>query len=95
MPKPVMRDATDAVMRVTGTTICGTDMHILKGDLPTVAEGRILGHEGIGVIEEIGSGVSRVCSYQFIFLFLLSAAMTGMFIVCEPGLSIGSDPPIN
>jgi alcohol dehydrogenase len=59
MPKPALREATDAVVRMTKTTICGTDLHILKGDLPTVAAGRILGHEGIGVIEEVGTGVSR------------------------------------
>ena len=59
MPKPVLHDATDAVVRMVKTTICGTDLHILKGDLPTVTAGRILGHEGIGVVEEVGAGVSR------------------------------------
>jgi len=59
IPRPALREATDAVVRVTRTTICGTDLHILKGDLPTVAPGRILGHEGIGIIEEVGTGVSR------------------------------------
>lgn len=46
-------------MRITSTTICGTDLHILKGDLPTVTDGRILGHEGVGVIEQVGSGVTE------------------------------------
>ena len=46
-------------MRITTTTICGTDLHILKGDLPLVTDGRILGHEGIGVIEQIGTGVTK------------------------------------
>jgi len=59
VPKPEVRDAGDALVRVTKTTICGTDLHILKGDLPTVAPGRILGHEGIGVVEDIGAGVGR------------------------------------
>ena len=59
VPKPVLQEATDAVVRVTKTTICGTDLHILKGDVATVAAGRILGHEGIGLIEEVGAGVSR------------------------------------
>src|ERR1700733_10323311 len=58
-PKPTLQAATDAVVRITKTTICGTDLHILKGDVPTVDEGRILGHEGIGVIEEAGAGVTR------------------------------------
>ncbi len=57
--KPSLQAATDAVVRMTRTTICGTDLHILKGDVASVAEGRILGHEGIGVIDEAGAGVSR------------------------------------
>jgi alcohol dehydrogenase len=59
VPKPVLRDTGDAIVRLTKTTICGTDLHILKGDLSTVAPGRILGHEGIGLIDEIGAGVGR------------------------------------
>jgi len=59
VPKPALREATDAVVRVTKTTICGTDLHILKGDLPAVAAGRVLGHEGIGIIDEAGAGVTR------------------------------------
>jgi len=57
-PKPQIQAPTDAVVRVTTTTICGTDLHILKGDLPAVESGRILGHEGVGVIESIGSEVT-------------------------------------
>jgi len=57
--KPSLRDETDAVVRIAKTTLCGTDLHILKGDLPDVAVGRILGHEGIGVIELAGSAVTR------------------------------------
>jgi len=56
-PKPVILEATDAIVRITTTTICGTDLHILKGDLPTVASGRILGHEGVGIVEETGANV--------------------------------------
>jgi len=56
-PKPIIIEATDAVVQITTTTICGTDLHILKGDVPTVIDGRILGHEGVGIIEEIGSDV--------------------------------------
>ena len=58
-PRPRIQAATDAIVRVTATTICGTDLHILKGDVPTVAPGRILGHEGVGVIEEVGANVSN------------------------------------
>jgi len=56
-PKPAILKATDAIVRITTTTICGTDLHILKGDLPTVTNGRILGHEGVGIIEEVGENV--------------------------------------
>ena len=59
MPKPTLWQPTDAVVRVTRTTLCGTDLHILKGDLPTVAAGRILGHEGLGTIESVGAAVTR------------------------------------
>jgi len=56
-PKPTILKATDAIVRITTTTICGTDLHILKGDVPSVTDGRILGHEGVGIIEEIGTNV--------------------------------------
>ena len=59
VPRPTIQDPSDAVVRITSSTICGTDLHILKGDLPAVTEGRILGHEGIGVIEQVGTGVSE------------------------------------
>jgi alcohol dehydrogenase len=57
VPKPTLIAPTDAVVKVLKTTICGTDLHILKGDVPAVTKGRILGHEGVGVIEELGSAV--------------------------------------
>ena len=53
-----MQATTDALVRMTTTTICGTDLHIMKGDVPTVTDGRILGHEGVGIIESVGSGVT-------------------------------------
>jgi alcohol dehydrogenase len=58
-PKPGLQQPTDAIVKVTKTTICGTDLHILKGDVAAVTDGRILGHEGVGVVEEVGSGVSN------------------------------------
>ncbi|KTC81950.1 zinc-dependent alcohol dehydrogenase family protein [Legionella cincinnatiensis] len=57
-PKPTIKRSTDSIVKIKKTTICGTDLHILKGDVPTCSLGRILGHEGIGVIDEIGSGVT-------------------------------------
>lgn len=56
-PKPVILKATDAIVRITTTTICGTDLHIVKGDVPSIAGGRILGHEGVGIIDEVGHDV--------------------------------------
>jgi alcohol dehydrogenase len=56
--RPVLREPTDAIVRLTTSTICGTDLHILKGDVPSVTEGRILGHEGIGVVTDVGAGVT-------------------------------------
>jgi alcohol dehydrogenase len=56
-PLPVVQEATDAVVRITTSTICGTDLHILKGDVPSVTDGRILGHEGIGIVDNVGSAV--------------------------------------
>jgi len=57
-PKPV--DPTDIVVRIDTTTICGTDLHILKGDVPAVTDGRVLGHEAVGTVVEVGSAVSAL-----------------------------------
>ena len=57
--KPVIRKPTDAIVRIVKTTICGTDLHIIKGDVPACQSGTILGHEGIGIVEEVGEGVSN------------------------------------
>jgi alcohol dehydrogenase len=59
-PKPAIVSDTDAVVRVDAVTICGTDLHILKGDVPAVADGRILGHEAVGTVEAVGAGVKTV-----------------------------------
>jgi alcohol dehydrogenase len=58
VPMPEVMEPTDAVVKVTHTTICGSDLHILKGDVPTCEPGTVLGHEGVGVIESVGAGVS-------------------------------------
>lgn len=60
VPKPELQADTDAIVRIDAVTICGTDLHILKGDVPTVEEGRILGHEGVGTVEQVGEGVKNV-----------------------------------
>lgn len=56
-PMPQIQKPTDVIVRITRTTICGTDLHILKGDVPTVAKDRTLGHEGVGVVESVGAAV--------------------------------------
>ena len=59
-PDPSIEDPTDAIVKIDTTTICGTDLHILKGDVPTVDEGRTLGHEAVGTVVETGSAVMNV-----------------------------------
>ncbi|MDG1196243.1 MAG: zinc-dependent alcohol dehydrogenase family protein [Polaribacter sp.] len=58
-PKPTIIKPTDVIIKVLKTTICGTDLGIYKGKNPEIESGRILGHEGVGIIEEIGGGVSQ------------------------------------
>jgi len=60
VPDRTIVDDTDAIVRVDAVTICGTDLHILKGDVPTVTDGRILGHEAVGTVERVGSGVKTL-----------------------------------
>ncbi len=60
VPDATLRDDTDAVVRVDTVTICGTDLHILKGDVPEVTDGRILGHEAVGTVEAVGSSVKTL-----------------------------------
>jgi alcohol dehydrogenase len=90
-PKPRLQAASDAIVRITKTTICGTDLHILKGDVPTVTEGRILGHEGIGVIEETGASVTRFKPGDRVLISCITACgkcdycRRGMCSHCEQG----------
>jgi alcohol dehydrogenase len=60
VPDPKIIDPTDVIVQVDATTICGTDLHILKGDIPAVTDGRVLGHEGVGTITEVGQAVSKL-----------------------------------
>jgi threonine dehydrogenase-like Zn-dependent dehydrogenase len=55
-PTPQLQAPGDAIVNIAKTTICGTDLHIVKGDVPTCAPGRILGHEGTGAVQAVGSG---------------------------------------
>lgn len=58
--RPELVADTDAIVRVDTTTICGTDLHILKGDVPAMTDGRVIGHEAVGTVEEVGAGVKNV-----------------------------------
>jgi alcohol dehydrogenase len=60
VPDPGIQEPTDVIVKVDTTTICGTDLHILKGDVPAVTEGRILGHEAVGTVVETGAAVSSL-----------------------------------
>ena len=83
-PKPMIRDPGDAVVRITTSTICGTDLHIMKGDVPTVTAGRILGHEGVGVIDEVGSQVSTFLKGDRVLISCISAC--GICDACRRGM---------
>jgi alcohol dehydrogenase len=84
VPNPVILAPTDVIVKMVATTICGTDLHILKGDVPEVEVGRILGHEGIGVITEIGSGVSQLAVGDRVILACVSSC--GRCSNCRKGL---------
>jgi alcohol dehydrogenase len=73
VPDPAIKDTTDAIVRVEATTICGTDLHILKGDTPEVAGGRVLGHEAIGTVEAVGPGVATVSPGDRVLVSCISA----------------------
>jgi len=91
MPRPEIQLPTDAIVKITKTTICGTDLHIMKGDVPTVNEGRILGHEGVGVIEEVGSSISNFIVGDHVLISCISSCgvcancKKGMYSHCESG----------
>jgi alcohol dehydrogenase len=72
-PKPAILAPTDAIVRVTKTTICGTDLHILKGDVPSCQPGRILGHEGVGVVDAVGSAVTTFKSGDKVLISCITA----------------------
>ncbi len=90
-PMPVIIQSTDAVVRVTKTTICGSDLHILKGDVSTVTEGRIIGHEGVGVIEDVGAAVNNFKKGDHVIISCITSCgkcdncKKGMYSHCENG----------
>jgi alcohol dehydrogenase len=83
VPDPEIIGDGDAIVRVDATTICGTDLHILKGDVPAVHQGRILGHEAIGTIWDVGDGVSTLTPGDRVLVSCISACGTCRF--CREG----------
>ncbi|MFZ2325035.1 MAG: zinc-dependent alcohol dehydrogenase family protein [Ignavibacteriaceae bacterium] len=90
-PKPTIQSTTDAIVKVTKTTICGTDLHIMKGDVPAVTSGRILGHEGVGIIDQVGEAVSNFKVGDRVLISCITSCgkctncKKGMYSHCENG----------
>lgn len=78
-PKPEIENPTQAIVKLVRTTICGTDLHIIKGDVPTVAQGRTLGHEGIGIIEDVGSEVKSFKKGDRVLIACITSCATCNF----------------
>jgi alcohol dehydrogenase len=90
-PMPEIAAPTDAIIKVTRTTICGTDLHILKGDVPGCQPGRILGHEGVGIVEQVGGAVAAFKPGDHVLISCISscgkcdACRRGMYSHCATG----------
>ena len=83
VPDPVLQEPEDAIVRVDAVTICGTDLHILKGDVPTVERGRILGHEAVGTVTDVGDGVHGVTPGDRVLISCISSC--GRCEYCRQG----------
>jgi alcohol dehydrogenase len=90
-PAPQIQSPTDAIVKILKTTICGTDLHILKGDVPTCMPGRILGHEGMGVVEKTGAGVTGIKQGDHVLISCITSCgkcdycRRGMYSHCADG----------
>jgi len=90
-PLPKISAPTDAIVKVIKTTICGTDLHILKGDVPTCKPGRVLGHEGVGVVDSVGAGVTVFRPGDHVLISCISSCgrceycRKGMYSHCTTG----------
>jgi alcohol dehydrogenase len=90
-PVPKLSAPADAVVKMTRTTICGTDLHILKGDVPTCEPGRILGHEGVGIVEQVGAAVSSFKPGDHVLISCITSCgkcdycRRGMYSHCRTG----------
>lgn len=91
VPDPAIKDPEDAIIRVDAATICGTDLHILKGDVPEVEVGRILGHEAVGTVVEVGQHVRDLTIGQRVLISCISSCgrcrgcKDGRFGLCTGG----------
>ena len=83
-PQPTIQHPADALVKIYKTTICGTDLHIMKGDVPAVTDGRILGHEGVGVVEETGSSVSNFKKGEHVLISCITSC--GKCEYCKRGM---------
>lgn len=90
-PMPLIGEPTDAIVRITRTTICGTDLHIMKGDVPSVTPGRVLGHEGVGIVEAVGDNVTGFKPGDRVLISCISSCgkcancKKGMYSHCQNG----------
>ena len=90
-PIPEIQNPGDAIVKLVYTTICGTDLHILKGDVPTCEPGRVIGHEGVGIVHEPGPGVARFKKGDKVLINCISSCATckycrkAMMSHCEKG----------
>lgn len=90
-PKPKVEKSTDAIVRITKTTICGTDLNILKGNVPAVTPGRILGHEGVGIVEDVGEGVQNFKKGDRVIISCITSCgkcencKKGLYAHCDDG----------
>jgi alcohol dehydrogenase len=83
VPDPSIVDPTDAIVRIDTSTICGTDLHILKGDVPETTPGTVLGHEAVGTVESVGTGVSTVSPGDRVLMSCVSSC--GRCRYCKEG----------
>ena len=89
--KPAIQSPGDAIVRITKTTVCGTDLHILKGDVATCQPGTVLGHEGVGIVDEVGAGVTSFRPGERVLISCITACgrcepcRKGMYSHCTTG----------
>ncbi len=83
-PQPAVRHPSDAIVRITHTTICGTDLHILKGDVAECKPGTVLGHEGVGVVDTVGAGVTAFKPGDHVLISCISSC--GRCAPCRKGM---------